>query len=508
MTKHPDEESNHLKLTQCPARLCESLALRQRYSANTSIFTIQTRWMEKGSLLPKIESSWFSINSHMNDYWRHSGSRCRQMLFRGEAELEEDGAFTSSELEEDGAFTSSELEEDGAFTSSELEEDGAFTSSELEEDVGLISSELEEWGVYFFRAGGDGAFVSSELEEDVGLISSELEEDNWRKIMGLLLQNLRKSWAYFFRTEEDEADVSYWLQVHRLEHSDGGILDLDDVLCDVVDDKDRLNIDAPRSVGDRQEGPRGTPEEFLKMTPSVSAVSQNTNRQTDRLPDTSLGPPNENKMTTLYQTQPGGQCGFRINTTEVFLMSLQRRKLSLNASQLPGFISAPAGTPVTVYRREDSFLCDRQGEQQIDNLCAAGCDALISCHSFAHWQRMSIEYRVSSRSGRSVPGLRFSPSHSLAPSWCSDARERDMKKRGGGVANSAVPAELSLTEGRVEDPLTLMAVYEEQEPHHGGDGTSASSTGTQSPDLFAVDLSGASAFQPYQASSEIEIRQE
>lgn len=36
-------------------------------------------------------------------------------------------------------------------------------------------------------------------------------------------------------------DVSYWLQVHRLEHSDGGILDLDDVLCDVVDDKDRVS---------------------------------------------------------------------------------------------------------------------------------------------------------------------------------------------------------------------------------------------------------------------------
>ncbi|KAI4791435.1 hypothetical protein KUCAC02_034009 [Chaenocephalus aceratus] len=184
-------------------------------------------------------------------------------------------------------------------------------------------------------------------------------------------------------------DVSYWLQVHRLEHSDGGILDLDDVLCDVVDDKDRaltpsesgpeislphglvlpwplvqlereklmltdsrgtaagawtlneatlsfyhvqqinwiivslsehhaakdgvfclyagkqkegetgdrhgqlfhlrlivslfysacLNIDAPRSVADRREGPRGYihPEEFINMTPSVSAVSQNTN---------------------------------------------------------------------------------------------------------------------------------------------------------------------------------------------------------------------------------------
>lgn len=56
--------------------------------------------------------------------------------------------------------------------------------------------------------------------------------------------------------------------------------------------------------------------------------------------------------------------------------------------------------------------------------------------------------------------------------------------------------------------LQLIAVYEEQEPHHGGDGTSASSTGTQSPDLFAADLSaggGASAFQPYQVASEIEV---
>ncbi|KAJ3611334.1 hypothetical protein NHX12_021350 [Muraenolepis orangiensis] len=34
-------------------------------------------------------------------------------------------------------------------------------------------------------------------------------------------------------------DHNYWVQVHRLEHGDGGILDLDDVLCDVVDDKDR-----------------------------------------------------------------------------------------------------------------------------------------------------------------------------------------------------------------------------------------------------------------------------
>lgn len=35
-------------------------------------------------------------------------------------------------------------------------------------------------------------------------------------------------------------DAGYWIQVHRLEHGDGGILDLDDILCDVADDKDRL----------------------------------------------------------------------------------------------------------------------------------------------------------------------------------------------------------------------------------------------------------------------------
>ena len=35
-------------------------------------------------------------------------------------------------------------------------------------------------------------------------------------------------------------DPNYWIQVHRLEHGDGGILDLDDILCDVADDKDRI----------------------------------------------------------------------------------------------------------------------------------------------------------------------------------------------------------------------------------------------------------------------------
>ncbi|XP_012864791.1 PREDICTED: partitioning defective 3 homolog isoform X7 [Dipodomys ordii] len=55
--------------------------------------------------------------------------------------------------------------------------------------------------------------------------------------------------------------------------------------------------------------------------------------------------------------------------------------------------------------------------------------------------------------------------------------------------------------------LVLVAVFDEQDPHHGGDGTSASSTGTQSPEIFGSELgtSNASAFQPYQATSEIEV---
>ncbi|XP_039609498.1 partitioning defective 3 homolog isoform X2 [Polypterus senegalus] len=55
----------------------------------------------------------------------------------------------------------------------------------------------------------------------------------------------------------------------------------------------------------------------------------------------------------------------------------------------------------------------------------------------------------------------------------------------------------------VDDKDRLVAVYDEQDPHHGGDGTSASSTGTQSPDMFGSELS--SAFQPYQVASEIEV---
>ncbi|XP_034027833.1 partitioning defective 3 homolog isoform X2 [Thalassophryne amazonica] len=56
-----------------------------------------------------------------------------------------------------------------------------------------------------------------------------------------------------------------------------------------------------------------------------------------------------------------------------------------------------------------------------------------------------------------------------------------------------------------DDKDRLVAVYEEQDPHNGGDGTSASSTGTPSPEPFSSELSSVSSFQPYQANSEIEV---
>ncbi|XP_036895796.1 partitioning defective 3 homolog isoform X16 [Sturnira hondurensis] len=57
-----------------------------------------------------------------------------------------------------------------------------------------------------------------------------------------------------------------------------------------------------------------------------------------------------------------------------------------------------------------------------------------------------------------------------------------------------------------DDKDRLVAVFDEQDPHHGGDGTSASSTGTQSPEIFGSELgtNNVSAFQPYQ-TSEIEV---
>lgn len=51
------------------------------------------------------------------------------------------------------------------------------------------------------------------------------------------MTSLQSYYIFFFSLQ----DPSYWVQVHRLEHGDGGILDVDDMLCDVVDDKDRVS---------------------------------------------------------------------------------------------------------------------------------------------------------------------------------------------------------------------------------------------------------------------------
>ncbi|XP_058695482.1 partitioning defective 3 homolog B isoform X2 [Poecile atricapillus] len=50
-----------------------------------------------------------------------------------------------------------------------------------------------------------------------------------------------------------EKDPASWVNIHHLEYTDGGILDPDDVLADVVEDKDKLI-----AVYDEQEAPRKT----------------------------------------------------------------------------------------------------------------------------------------------------------------------------------------------------------------------------------------------------------
>uniref|UniRef100_A0A8C7E351 Partitioning defective 3 homolog n=1 Tax=Naja naja TaxID=35670 RepID=A0A8C7E351_NAJNA len=54
-----------------------------------------------------------------------------------------------------------------------------------------------------------------------------------------------------------------------------------------------------------------------------------------------------------------------------------------------------------------------------------------------------------------------------------------------------------------DDKDRLVAIFDEQDPNHGGDGTSASSTGTQSPEIFGSEL-GTTA-SSYEAASEIEV---
>ncbi|KAI1242616.1 Partitioning defective 3, partial [Lamprotornis superbus] len=187
-------------------------------------------------------------------------------------------------------------------------------------------------------------------------------------------------------------DPNYWIQVHRLEHGDGGILDLDDILCDVADDKDR----------------------------GSEAKSTNT------------------KDSLQLAISPSG----KINSMR-------------------------------------------------------GCDFQFSehtCHADLALKQLRVSRGVLCRvtTALSVPAA-------LSPMGAVQA---------GTIFSSVIEkCRLSVRLSRLNCHLQLVAVFDEQDPHHGGDGTSASSTGTQSPEIFGSELgsNAASAFQPYQATSEIEV---
>uniref|UniRef100_A0A8C3EDU6 Partitioning defective 3 homolog n=1 Tax=Corvus moneduloides TaxID=1196302 RepID=A0A8C3EDU6_CORMO len=91
-------------------------------------------------------------------------------------------------------------------------------------------------------------------------------------------------------------------------------------------------------------------------------------------------------------------------------------------------------------------------------------------------------------------------------SFSYDRRRDSVKVRRQSKSLSFKSATLG-AQKRQAQKKQLVAVFDEQDPHHGGDGTSASSTGTQSPEIFGSELGSntASAFQPYQATSEIEV---
>lgn len=52
----------------------------------------------------------------------------------------------------------------------------------------------------------------------------------------ILLLALLKLYSFFVK------DAGYSIKIHHLEYMDGGILDPDDVLIDVVEDKDKVRL--------------------------------------------------------------------------------------------------------------------------------------------------------------------------------------------------------------------------------------------------------------------------
>ncbi|CAM2100150.1 unnamed protein product [Caretta caretta] len=60
-------------------------------------------------------------------------------------------------------------------------------------------------------------------------------KDGRLRVRDLTQQALQR----FLKTKEK--DPAYWVNIHHLEYTDGGILDPDDVLADVVEDKDKVD---------------------------------------------------------------------------------------------------------------------------------------------------------------------------------------------------------------------------------------------------------------------------
>ncbi|XP_012788955.2 partitioning defective 3 homolog B isoform X1 [Sorex araneus] len=123
-----------------------------------------------------------------------------------------------------------------------------------------------------------------------------------------------------------EKDPGYWVKIHHLEYTDGGILDPDDVLADVVEDKDKLiavfeeqeplhKIESPSGNPAGRQSPDAFETEVaaqlaafkpiggeIEVTPS--ALKLGTPLLVRRSSDPAPGPPADAQTSTSH---PGGQ---------------------------------------------------------------------------------------------------------------------------------------------------------------------------------------------------------
>ncbi|KAK1794892.1 hypothetical protein P4O66_010092, partial [Electrophorus voltai] len=398
-------------------------------------------------------------------------------------------------------------------------------------------------------------------------------------------------------------DPGYWIQVHRLEHGDGGILDLDDVLCDVADDRDRATchgdavparerLSAPRaacpSLSRAQPLPPGAPQ-GLQASHTSCALDGATIREHG-----SLGPvpgpwaqawpgstlfgrsrrvwrrrrswwrggwggwggdhraptalrdagrthaalprpegrrradrvPSERKPVAFSPAgfenirRPAPPCGRgRVRQTARHGhgqkdLALQNESPPLGLTPMWAQFERRCRTAVQfvcvstagvqTFSNPGSVYARRHGRRQRTG--SATAEAREASLPFTSAQSSSSQARLSP----SPPTARQQSALCLLP--VPNLRRPSTGEGGGGLRLRPWPVLLFVIgvmhdEWMESDSETkLVAVYDEQDPHHGGDGTSASSTGSQSPDVFSRVSSGSpSAFHPYQNSSEIEV---